>query len=194
MSDIAQSIDEVLQLGLSDLLKSHGFKKSGRNWHRADGENWLIVNVQASSSNLGGEGKFAINLGVYFAAVAALAGQKALVGKPKEYDSTLRERLGVLAYGSDHWWAIEPGSNLSSISTDVVEKMQSVGLPWLDSHRDISRISAALKDSPSLLSVCSAWLAGSKEEAIRRLQAAVASRPAAKAHFSTWATKNGVVL
>ncbi len=194
MSDIAQSIDEVIKLGLSDLLKKHGFKKSGRNWHKADGENWLIVNAQMSRSNLGGEGKFTINLGVYSASVAALAGQKALEGKPKEYDSTIRERLGVLAYGKDHWWAIDPRSNLGSVSADVVEKMQSVGLPWLDTHRHISHLSDSLKDSPSLLSVCAAWLAGNKEEAIQRLQAAIESRPAAKEHFNAWATKNEVAL
>ncbi|MEN3111998.1 DUF4304 domain-containing protein [Uliginosibacterium paludis] len=194
MSDIAQSIDEVIKLGLADLLKTSGFKKSARNWHKADGENWLIVNVQASSSNLGGEGKFAINLGVYSASVAALAGQQTLEGKPKEYDSTIRERLGFLAYGFDHWWVIDPTSDLGSVSKDVVEKMQSVGLPWLELHRDISQLAAALKDNPSLLSVSAAWLAGNKEEATQRLQAAIASRPAAKGRFSAWAVKNGVAL
>ncbi|RUM16864.1 DUF4304 domain-containing protein [Rhizobium phaseoli] len=129
MGEAARGIDEVIKLGLADLLKAHGFKRSGRNWHRADGENWLIVNVQASSSNFGENGKFVINLGVYVAAVAALAGEAPIDGKPKEYDSTIRERLGSLAYGEDHWWAIESGSNLDLISADLVEKMLSVGLP-----------------------------------------------------------------
>ncbi|MQB45020.1 DUF4304 domain-containing protein [Rhizobium sp. ICMP 5592] len=194
MSDIAHSIDEVIKLGFADLLKAYRFKKSGRTWHKVDGENWLIVNVQASRSNFGERGQFVVNLGVYAAPVAALAGQKAIDGKPKEYDSTIRERLGSLAYGRDHWWAIEPGSNLSSISADLVEKMQSVGFPWFDSHRDLSHLAAALRDSPSLQSVSAAWLAGDKEEAIQRLQAAIARRPAAKEHFSAWAIKNGVTL
>lgn len=194
MGDVARSIDEVIKLGLADLLKTHGFKKSGRNWHRADGENWLIVNVQASRSNFGEIGKFTVNLGVYAAAVAALAGQGAINGKPKEYDSTIRERLGNLAYGRDHWWEIESGSNLDLISADLVEKMLSVGIPWFDSHRDIAHLAAALRNSPSLLSISAAWLDGDRDEAVRRLREAIERRPAAKEHFSAWAINNGVAL
>ncbi|WP_267550212.1 DUF4304 domain-containing protein [Rhizobium rhizogenes] len=194
MSDIAHSIDEVIKLGFADLLKAHGFRKSGRNWHRADGENWLIVNVQASSGNFGESGKFTVNLGIYFAAVASLAGQTPISGKPREMDSTLRERLGTLAYGRDHWWAIEAGSNLNSISDDLVEKMRSFGMPWLESHRDLSHVAAALRDSPSVLSASAVLLAGDKEEATRRLREAIEGRPAAKAHFTAWAIKNGIAL
>ncbi|OWW00224.1 DUF4304 domain-containing protein [Rhizobium sp. R693] len=194
MGDVARSIDEVIKHGFADLLKAHGFKKSGRNWHRADGENWLIVNVQASSSNSGENGKFVVNLGVYAAAVAALAGEVAILGKPKEYNATIRERLGSLAYGEDHWWAIESDSSLDLISADLVEKMLSVGLPWLDTHRDISHLAAALQNSPSLLSVSAAWLIGDKDEASRRLREAIERRPAAKERFSAWAISNGVAI
>ncbi|ANL42406.1 DUF4304 domain-containing protein [Rhizobium phaseoli] len=194
MGDVARSIDAVIGLGFADLLKAHGFKKTGRNWHRADGENWLIVNIQASRSNTGENGEFVVNLGVYVAAVAALAGQAAINGKPKEYDATIRERLGSLAYGEDHWWAVESGSNLDLISADLVEKMLSVGFPWLETHRDISHLAAALRNSPSLLSVSAAWLAGDKDEASRRLREAIERRPAARERFSAWAINNGVAL
>ncbi|ANH36439.1 DUF4304 domain-containing protein [Ralstonia pseudosolanacearum] len=194
MSQIAQSIDEVIRLGLADWMKAHGFKKSGRTWHKSQGDNWLIVNVQASQGNMGNEGKFAINLGVYATAIAALAGQKPLEGKPKEYESTVRKRLGVLAHGEDRWWSVTPDSDLNAISADVMEKMQLFGLPWLNAHTENWQISAALKDTPSLLSVCSAWVTGSREEAANRLKSAIAARPAAKSHFSAWALKNGVEL
>ncbi|MQB34185.1 hypothetical protein DXT93_27200 [Agrobacterium rhizogenes] len=72
--------------------------------------------------------------------------------------------------------------------------VQFVGLSWFDSHRDLSHLAAALRDSPSLQSASAAWLAGDKEEAIRRSQAAIAHRPAAKEHFSAWAIKNGIAL
>ncbi|MBX5105040.1 DUF4304 domain-containing protein [Rhizobium lentis] len=176
------------------MLRAHVFKKSGRNRHKTDGENWLIVNVQASRSNFGDRGQFAVNLGVNMASVAALSGEGAVAGKPKEYESTIRERLGSLAYGQDYWWVVEPGINLSAISADLVEKMQSVGLPWLDIHRDLSHVAAALRDSPSLKSFSASWLAGDKAEASRRLQAAITSRPAAKERFSAWAVKNGIAL
>lgn len=192
MSDIGHSIDEVIKLGFADLLKAHGFKKSGRNWHRADGENWLIVNVQASSGNFGVSGKFTINLGIYMAAVASLAGERAISGKPKEMNSTIRERLGVLAYGRDHWWAIEPGLPLNSVSDDISQKMASFGLPWLESHCDVSRVAAFLRDSPSLLSASAVLLTGDKEEAARRIRDATEHRPAAKERFTAWAIKNDI--
>lgn len=194
MSDIAGKIDEVIKLGLADLLKRQGFKMSGRTWHKPDGDNWLIVNVQASSGNFGGAGKFTINLGVYFAAVEALAGDIPLAGKPKEYQATISDRVGVLAYGKDDWWVIDTSSDLGGIATDVVEKMRSLGLPWLEAHREISHLSAALNGRPALSSVCAAWLAGDKDEAINRLKAAISSRPAVTAKFSAWAAQNGVAL
>lgn len=141
MSDIAGKIDEVIKLGLAALLKGQGFKKTGRTWHKADGDNWLIVNVQASTNNFGSAGQFTINLGVYCAAAAALADDLPFAGKPKEYHATIRKRLGTLAHGRDYWWAIDTSSNLAAIATDVVEKMQSLGLPWLDAHREISQLS-----------------------------------------------------
>jgi hypothetical protein len=194
MSEIAQSVDEIIKLGLADLLKTNGYKKSGRNWHKPVQDNWLIVNVQASSGNTGSEGKFAINLGVYHAEIAALAGQSTIDGKPKEYDSTVRERLGMLAYGRDHWWAINSVSNLKEIAAEVVEKMSSFGIPWLNSHTEASQISAALENTPSLHAVCAALASGNKSVAEQRLIAAIQSRPAAKAHFHSWATKNGFAL
>ncbi len=194
MSEITPSIDEVIRLGLADWMKTHGFKKTGRNWHKRQNDNWLIVNVQASQGNMSDEGKFAINLGVYSPAIAMLAGQKPLTGKPKEYESTIRIRLGVLANGHDHWWGITSNSDLNAVSADIVEKMRLFGLPWLDAHTENWQISMALKDTPSLLSVCSAWVTGSHDEAVRRLKVAVTARPAARRHFSAWAVKNGVEL
>lgn len=192
MGDIAHRIDEVIRIGLSGLLRAHGFKRSGRRWHKVVGEDWQIVNVQVGSANTGDAGSFAVSLGVFVAPVAAMAGQKRPVGRPREYDATVRTRLGVLTYGSDHWWAIGPDSDLGAISTDLVEKMRSFGLPWLEAHLDIANVSAALGDSPSLLSASAAWLAGGRDEATQRLRSAIASRPAAEAHFRAWAMKNGI--
>ncbi|WP_273430722.1 DUF4304 domain-containing protein [Chitinibacter tainanensis] len=75
MRKIADLIDGVIKLGIADFLKRHGFKKSGRTWHLMQGENWLIINLQASTSNVGCQGKFTINVGVYVPAIAALDGQ-----------------------------------------------------------------------------------------------------------------------
>lgn len=194
MSEIARKIDEIIRRGLADLLKAHGFKKSGRNWHRAEGENWLIVNVQASTSNIGVSGKFTINLGVYVAAVELLSGQAVIAGKPTEPQATVRERLGVLAHGNDSWWTIEQDSDLNTVAADLVEKMLSLGLPWLHAHLDVSRVAAALENTPSSRAVSASLLAGDRDSAVRRLRSAIENRPAAREHFAKWAAQNGIVI
>jgi hypothetical protein len=194
MSEIAQRIDKVIKLGLVDLLKLHGFRKTGRNWHRSEGENWLIVNVQASSANVAAGGKFTINLGVYLTAVEHLAGQVATVGKPTESQATVRERLGALAHGNDSWWTVEQNSDLNAIASDLGDKMLSLGLPWLNAHLDISRVAASLENTPSLRAVSAALLTGDRDGAVKRLRKATESRPAAQRHFATWAAQNGVAI
>jgi hypothetical protein len=90
-------------MGLAPLVKKEGFSKSGRNFHRQSGNNWLVVNVQASQGNIGTHGKFTINLGVYLPEVSLLVSDP-LRGKPKEYDCTVRKRIGCLMPGArDHW-------------------------------------------------------------------------------------------
>lgn len=194
MSEIAQRIDAVIKIGLVDLLKLHGFKKAGRNWHRAEGNNWLMVNVQASAANVAAGGKFTINLGVYITAVELLAGQATTVGKPTESQATVRERLAVLADGSDSWWTIDQSSDLNRVAADLGEKMLSLGLPWLNAHLDISRVAASLENTPSLRAVSAAFLAGDRDGAIKRLREAANNRPAAQEHFARWAAHNGVAI
>ena len=194
MSETAKRIDNVIKLSFADLMKRHGFKKSGRTWHKHQDDDWLIVNVQASSGNTGNQGKFTINLGVYSFKVARAAGQREIKGKPKEYDSTIRERLGVLAYGRDHWWVVDPHSELDDISSDLVKIMEEFGLPWLDSHVDVSNIAEALKRQPSIESAAAALLSGNKAAAVERLQNAIRSRPAAAKRLQSWASKVGLEL
>ena len=192
MSQIARSIDEVIRLGLAGWLKAKGFSKSGRDWHKRHGENWQIVNVQASQGNMGSDGRFTINLGVYSTAIAASAGQKPLERKPKEYESTVRERLGMLADGTDRWWSVSADSDLGAISADTVRKMELFGLPWLSNHTENRQIAASLRDKPSFLSACSAWVTGSREEAATRLRAAIAARPDFERQLVAWAAENGL--
>ncbi|MBY3433935.1 DUF4304 domain-containing protein [Rhizobium laguerreae] len=194
MGDAAKRIDEVITRGFAQFLKGEGFKKSGRNWHRPQGEDWLIVNLQASSSNFGENGKFTVNLGVFVAAVASMAGQNVIEGKPSEPNATLRARLGELVHGRDHWWEVTAAANLDMVAADLVEKMQSTGIPWLEFHLDPPRLAAALKESPSLLSFSAALLAGDGDEAVRRLREAIRLRPAGRTRFLAWASNNGISL
>lgn len=192
MSEIYKKIDEVIKLGLASFMKSEGFKKSARNWHKQEGDNWLVVNVQSSSGNIGAEGAFTINLGVYNAEISSLAGKAPLTGKPKEYEATVRERVGVLAHGVDHWWKIEKESELSHIAQEVVDEMKNYGVPWLNTHQSVSAIAESLEQQPSLESLSAAFLSGGEAAAILRLKKAIESRPRAKDRYVSWAKKVGL--
>jgi hypothetical protein len=193
MSQISILIDECIKLGIAGLLKSHGFKKSGRSWHKKIDENWQIVNVQASSGNLGSEGKFAINIGVFQSEIEAFCG-KSLTRKPKEYDSTIRRRLGVTETKSDHWWSIDSNTDSQNIADDVVLKLENQGFSWLDNHLAVKIVSASLAQQPSIQSFSAALLSGDKGEAIRRVKAAIEDRPRAKASFTKWVIQAGLEI
>lgn len=192
MSIISEKLDELIRLGLSDFMKAKGFKKTARSWHKKIGRDWFIVSIQSSSANLGSEGAFTINLGVYSAEVSLLAGQVPVTGKPKAYEATVRERVGSLAYGSDYWWKMDSRSGLGCLAQDVVSKMQRYGIPWLESHRSISVIAGSLEKQPSLESFAAALLAGGEAQAIARMKKAIASRPRAKAGYIAWADRVGL--
>src|SRR5215467_1430359 len=111
-SQIAESIDQLIKYGVAQLMKANGFSRSGRTFHRAEGEDWQVVNLQASQSNVGEIGRFTINLGVYLPRISVLAG-KPVPGKPKEYECTHRERIGrCMAGGLDQWWEINASTDL----------------------------------------------------------------------------------
>ncbi|MBX5145591.1 DUF4304 domain-containing protein [Rhizobium lentis] len=79
------------------MLRAHGFKKSGRNWHKADGENWLIVNVQGSRSNFGDRGQFTVNLGVNMASVAPSLERGQLPASPRSTSLQFEKGWEVLS-------------------------------------------------------------------------------------------------
>lgn len=194
MSPMTALIDDILRRGLAGLMKQQGFKKSARYWHREQAHTCLIANVQASLGNSASEARFTVNLAVYAPSIAQLAGQAPPQGPPKEYEAALRTRLGRLAYGKDHWWVVTPLSDPQAVAVDLADTMQAFGLPWLYAQQEIESLSEALKDTDSLTSVCAAWAAGQREEAERRLRAALAAKPAAQAHFRAWAAKMGIAL
>src|SRR5215217_1628112 len=108
MSEIAKLIDDTIRGGLAPVLKQDGYRKSGRTFHAVRPESVLVVNVQASTGNVGSVGRFTINLGLYLPAVeTVLNGTGAMAALPKEYECTVRTRLKHNGIGgTDQWWEI----------------------------------------------------------------------------------------
>jgi hypothetical protein len=116
MSERGKLIDDVTRPGLAIAPKKLGYRKSGRTFYQVHDARTEIVNVQASKSNMGDmgdTGTFTINLGVYFPAVATITNALPITGVfPKEYDSTVRKRLGMLVDGDrDFWWTVDSDAN-----------------------------------------------------------------------------------
>ncbi len=99
-------------------MKSTGFRKRGRSFNRIVYDNIVhVLNFQAGQYPIGDNyvipglresmyGNFAVNLGVYVPAVAALEQIAPAPAFFQDYDCHIRERLGTLiTEGNDIWWS-----------------------------------------------------------------------------------------
>jgi hypothetical protein len=132
MSHPSEMIDELVKTHLKPALKELGFKCKTPTFFRKNGELVEIISLQKSQWNDAGEAQFTINLGVYWPNVQETLGRVCKTLPPKEYECTLRQRLGPLFdEGKDYWWRVNPISDIQAIGKDVVEKVRGFALPWL---------------------------------------------------------------
>jgi hypothetical protein len=193
MSEIGNAIDAVIRGGLAPLMKREGFKKSGRNFLKVDSESVAVLNVQASTSNLGATGKFTINLGRYFPSVARAVGDPDLQGRPKEYDCHLRQRIGfLLPKKLDHWWEIGPETHIEQLAVDVTRVVEGVGLPWLRRVHDLHSLKTELEGFPSIKLASVLLLLGERAQAESCLEELVRASPMAQACATAWAKRHGL--
>lgn len=148
MSEISRIIDGVIKLSLAKTLKEEGYRKSARNFHLVSKTVVRMVNVQASQGNFGNEGKFTLNLGVYLPAIANFLSNGLGQGElPKEYQCTVRERMGeLMPRHRDHWWAINPKSDLHAVAEEVNKAWLKCGKPWLDQDWESLSVARDLLD------------------------------------------------
>jgi hypothetical protein len=196
VSEIAKAIDQCIHLGLAPSLKQDGFKKTGRTFMRQIELCTQLVNVQASQSNIGNTGKFTLNLGIYFPTVEKLVKGTELGQPPKEYDCTLRQRIGQLMpeHGGDKWWSIDNHSDLKTISGEISAAWVSFGRPWIERYSQLGE--AATLEWPQLEHrVAMLILLNQREEADRVLRAGLA-KTTRNPHYRTgvirWAKSQGL--
>ena len=124
-------IDELVKLHLKPALKELGFKSKSSTFFRQNSELVEVASPQKSQWNSAEEAKFTINLGVYWPKVHEMLRRVPASVPPKEYDCTLRQRLGPLFdQHRDYWWTVTPNSDVRAIGEDVVEKVRRYALPW----------------------------------------------------------------
>jgi len=139
-SEFVNALD-VIQKGVSPLLKRHGFSVRGRTFNRTTPERLThVIKFQMGSYDPPGTtyipglrenlyGKFAVNLGVYVPEVARDHGGGEAKSIVQEYHCCIRARLGNLGpERSDIWWSIEQGQSLIS---DISFRLEVEALSFL---------------------------------------------------------------
>ena len=85
-------------------LKAEGFKRLSNRFSRRHPGAWQIIDFQANRFGSRGEVSFTINVAVALDDLRRRDATWTERKPPSECEAHLRERLGELIYGRDHWW------------------------------------------------------------------------------------------
>ena len=195
MSQISKIIDSVVSKHIHPLLKERGFRKQSRTFRKEGSESTLVVNVQASQWNEGLEGKFTINLGAYYQDIEDICDSHEIKGGPKEYDCTVRSRIGQTMPGNfDRWWAIDASSNLDDIGKEVGDSLKVYGLPWLERVASKKSLRPELESRREYLRAAGlSLLEGNLESAKEYVEKQLKDKPLAASRTKSWARNHELI-
>lgn len=163
MSEIAKSIDNAVNGGLTERLKQLGYKKSARVFYIRNAEYTKIVQVRASSFNLPRKGHFEIMLAVDFPDVALALEKPPLKQLRRPEACIIWSSLGRLTFDhtqrkEDIWYEIDLDlpTDLQTLAQKMAEEWEKYGRQWIDrvtnpeeaakelSHRQLHTMAAAI--------------------------------------------------
>jgi hypothetical protein len=194
MSEIGKAIDGIVTESLAPLLKKNGFKKTARNFYRAHEDRIDVINVQASQWNHGNEGQFTVNVGVYYPSIAEIINAPPIKGMPKEYDCTIRERVGSLtAENKDTWWLVDSNTDRSRTASDLATKVDTLCLPWLDKMSNLDSVKEGVAKNWPLVAAGIALFQGRESEAKAFVEQSFKQQPMAKSRAMVWGKKHGLL-
>jgi Domain of unknown function (DUF4304) len=127
---------KVVVAAFAPALKAAGYRKQAARF-REDVSPTVIrlVNIQSSAWNMGSEGQFTVNLGVYHRGLAELHDACPVVESPLVQHCDVQQRLGCLMpVGRDYWWSIDSKTDLVALGSKVASAWEKYGKPWLDTH------------------------------------------------------------
>ncbi len=130
-ADKPLTIEFALRDHFAPVLRRHGFKGSGRNFHRVTGDVFQAVYVQGSRWG----GMFAVNLGVHPLAIPDFFGNPIDVKKFKEINCDFRRRLSES--DCDRWWSFGASAgSMIEAATSAAAVFESIGVPMFDAQAD----------------------------------------------------------
>lgn len=120
----SEVIDKVVNLYIAPMLKSKGFKKTGRTWLKEGEDYSFLLNIQASRWNGRETGvSFAINYGVYVPSVYEALYTQEKPKSPKYYDCMLSHAVRSNKKGQI-WWDIYDSTDLTKLGYELEEGIE----------------------------------------------------------------------
>lgn len=131
-----QEMMKLVVDAFSPTLKAAGFRKRAATWREEVSPTVVrLVNIQSSEWNMGNNGRFCVNLGVYHRDLAALHDACPIVEAPLVQHCLVKQRPGFLMpVGKDYWWSINDNSDLAAVGSEVASAWEKYGKPWLDTN------------------------------------------------------------
>lgn len=206
-AEITRSIDIVVKDSLAPLLKSERFKKHGQRFIRESPEYTEIVEVRKWKYNVGSEGKFGIDLGIYFPSWDEHVNRhpRMQFGDPKPkipavWCCYIQGNLEAfrLPPSKREQWEIDATTDLKLVGADARAVFESHGLGWLkrktsfrNSVLDLAERALGLGNTwfDKVVSMIGCEMLGEKELAQRLFSAAVADelkKGETMAAFGSW--------
>jgi hypothetical protein len=219
VSEIGRVIDRVAADALAAPLKAAGYRRDGRTWRRRLGDHVQVVQVQASRYNVGADGRFLLNAGVYFPALAARLGLFPPTDAPGEADCHVRTR--PMPPGRDWWkvraagvatpdqeagrvlgavfswldrWADRRASETNARATqELRQALERYALPWLERLTDLASARDELvRRGPPWWAAAASLELGEHAAAARLFAKALAAAPAKADNLRYWGRANGL--
>ncbi len=146
-----EKMDEV-QEGLTQFLKPLGFRKSSRNYNRAEEEGVVqVINLQTGMYEIGPPlpepvqhwrpnlyGKFTVNIGVWVSDIERAEPKGSWPKFIIEARCSIRTRLSALAGHSNLWWSLDAPKEKTL--TEVISLLDRHGLPFLENFSTREKI------------------------------------------------------
>jgi hypothetical protein len=148
-SQFAQNLDAI-QATVQSFLKPLDFRKKARVHNRRTESGLVqVISFQMGQFPIGDNyvipgfrenlyGKFAINLGILLPCVYQVERQKTVPDFVQEYDCTVRQRLGTLAFGKDEWFEIS--DDIATLATNIVRLLDKYGLEFLEQFKSYENV------------------------------------------------------
>jgi len=170
VNDTSKRIASVVELSLSPFFKAERFQKRGPHFYKF-GDNFIqVVTVQSSLGNTAASGRFRVNFGIHFPAVAeVLLAADPMPQIPKEHYCILRAiLLGVHL----PWWTVTPTTDVRTIAHALSGHWQDDAWPWMEKNKSLSEAAQTLEhDGDSWSAAAARLVLGEREEAVRLVKA-----------------------